>query len=152
MFRHKQTHQRVGYGLFLAYLVVLVYFMFFSDRFGRSGHEEYSYNVVLFREIGRFFRYRKQLGMQAFLLNTLGNVACFIPLGMFLPLLSDFGKKWYNTLGVCFLMTFGIETIQLLTKVGSFDVDDMFLNLLGGAVGWLIAWGLSGFGRRIVGK
>ncbi len=151
MLRNKKTHHRAGWVLFLAYLCLLVYFMFFSDRFGRTGREEYSYNVVLFREIRRFFLYREQLGVKAFLLNTLGNVACFIPVGFFLPHLSEFGESFFNTSGVCFLMTFGIEVIQLLTKVGSFDVDDMFLNLVGGVAGYLLAWLLAGCGRKFSG-
>ncbi len=30
-----------------------------------------------------------------------------------------------------------IECIQLVSKVGSFDVDDMILNTLGGSLGYL---------------
>ena len=39
------------------------------------------------------------------------------------------------------LYTFGlslaIELIQLVSKVGSFDVDDLMLNTLGGVLGYL---------------
>ena len=30
-----------------------------------------------------------------------------------------------------------VETIQLISKVGSFDVDDLILNTLGAALGYL---------------
>jgi len=30
-----------------------------------------------------------------------------------------------------------IESAQLITKVGAFDVDDIFLNTLGGALGYI---------------
>jgi len=30
-----------------------------------------------------------------------------------------------------------VETIQLVSKVGSFDVDDLLLNTIGGAIGYL---------------
>ena len=33
-----------------------------------------------------------------------------------------------------------IECIQLGSKVGSFDVDDMILNTLGGSLGYLCFW------------
>ena len=33
-----------------------------------------------------------------------------------------------------------IECIQLVSKVGSFDVDDMILNTLGGSLGYLCFW------------
>ena len=36
------------------------------------------------------------------------------------------------------LLSSGIETAQLLTKVGAFDVDDIFLNTLGGCLGYII--------------
>ena len=32
--------------------------MFFSDGFGRAPHVEYAYNLVLFKEIKRFYIYR----------------------------------------------------------------------------------------------
>lgn len=35
------------------------------------------------------------------------------------------------------LFSLGIETAQLLTKVGAFDVDDIFLNTVGGFVGYV---------------
>ena len=31
-----------------------------------------------------------------------------------------------------------MELLQLITKVGSFDVDDLLLNTLGGMIGFLI--------------
>lgn len=125
------------WALFIGYLVVLTYFMFFSDGFGRSGHTEYAYNLVLFKEIKRFFRYRELLGMQAFLLNIVGNVVCFMPFGFFLPTISRRAGSWYTVVMLSFFLSLAIETIQLVFRVGSFDVDDMFLNTLGGMLGYL---------------
>lgn len=130
-------HRRLCWVLFIGYLIVLTYFMFFSDGFGRSGHEGYAYNLVLFKEIKRFYTYRELLGMKSFLINTVGNVVCFMPFGFILPLISRRGGKWYNTFLLSFLLSFGIETVQLVFKVGSFDVDDMFLNTMGGVIGYI---------------
>lgn len=130
-------HRRLCWVLFIGYLIVLTYFMFFSDGFGRSIHEGYAYNLILFKEIKRFYTYRELLGMKAFLLNTAGNVICFMPFGFILPLISRRGGKWYNTFLLSFLLSFGIEVLQLVFKVGSFDVDDMFLNTLGGITGYI---------------
>ena len=44
-----------------------------------------------------------------------------------------------------------IETIQLVFKVGSFDVDDMFLNTLGGIAGYLCQWITRAIGRCLHG-
>ena len=63
-------------------------FYVFSDGFGRAPHVEYAYNLVLFKEIKRFYIYRDIVGTEAFLLNTAGNVVCFMPFGFFLPIIS----------------------------------------------------------------
>lgn len=141
-------HRRLFWVLFICYLIVLTYFMFFSDGFGRSGHEKYAYNLTLFKEINRFYTYRELLGMKSFLINTVGNVACFMPFGFILPLISRRGGRWYNTFLLSFLLSFCIEVIQLLFKVGSFDVDDMFLNTMGGIIGFICV-ALVKFIRRI---
>ena len=37
-----------------------------------------------------------------------------------------------------FLLSLTVEVIQLVTKVGCFDVDDMILNTLGAAFGYVL--------------
>lgn len=130
-------HRKLCWVLFICYLLVLTYFMFFSDGFGRSMHEGYAYNLTLFKEINRFYTYRELIGMQSFLINIVGNVVCFVPFGFIFPLISKKGGKWYNTFLLSFLLSLGIETMQLVFMVGSFDVDDMFLNTLGGILGYI---------------
>ena len=39
-----------------------------------------------------------------------------------------------------FEFSLGVEVMQLLFKVGCFDVDDVFLNTVGGVLGFLIYW------------
>ncbi|MEF9939960.1 MAG: VanZ family protein [Clostridium sp.] len=137
MLASNKKHRRLFWVLFLCYLIVLTYFMFFSDGFGRSGHEGYSYNLTLFKEIKRFYTYRERLGMKSFLINTLGNIVCFMPFGFILPLISRRGGIWYNTFLLSFWLSFCIEVTQIVFQVGSFDVDDMFLNTLGGILGFI---------------
>lgn len=140
MIRNTTKKQKLGWILFIVYLVLLVYFMFFAESFGRTSHaqEDYAYNLTLFKEIRRFYMYREQLGMKAFVLNVFGNVIGFIPCGFFLPVISRRSRKWYNTFLLSFFLSLFIETIQLVFKVGSFDVDDLFLNTLGGIVGFFL--------------
>ncbi len=138
MIRNTTRNQKLGWVLFLAYLAMLVYFVFFAESFGRdSAQHEYAYNLELFKEIKRFYQYREQLGMEAFLLNVVGNVVAFVPFGFFLPIVSRRGRKWYNTTCLGFGMSLCIETVQLVCKVGSFDVDDLLLNTIGGIVGYI---------------
>ena len=64
-------------------------------------------------------------------------MVAFIPCGFFLPIVSRRGRKWYNTILLCFSLSLSIELIQLVFKVGSFDVDDLLLNTLGGVAGYV---------------
>ncbi len=139
MIKNTTRNQKVGWVLFIAYLALLVYFMFFAESFGRDPQQrEYAYNLELFKEIKRFYHYRHQLGMKAFLLNIVGNVVGFLPCGFFLPIVSRRGRKWYNAILLSFGLSLCIEITQLVFKVGSFDVDDLLLNTLGGALGYMM--------------
>lgn len=139
MIRNTTRNQKLGWVLFIVYLALLVYFMFFAESFGRDAQQrEYAYNLELFKEIKRFYNYRHQLGIKAFVLNIVGNVVGFMPCGFFLPIVSRRGRKWYNAVLLCFGLSLCIEVTQLVFKVGSFDVDDLFLNTLGGAMGYII--------------
>lgn len=139
MIRNTTKLQKFGWVLFVLYLLALTYFMFFAESFGRTAEPqaEYAYNLKLFKEIRRFYIYREQLGFKAVFLNLAGNVIGFMPFGFFLPVVSRRGRKWYNALLLGFSLSLCIETIQLVFKVGSFDVDDLFLNTLGGISGFL---------------
>ncbi len=69
--------------------------------------------------------------------NVLLNVVMFAPLGALLPLLWQKCRKWYITTPIGFGTSLVIELIQLATKRGTFDVDDLFANTLGSVVGFL---------------
>ena len=138
MLRNTTRNQKLGWVLFVAYLAVLVYFVFFAESFGRlpSQRDDYAYNLELFKEIRRFYVYRHQLGWKAVTLNLGGNVVGFMPFGFFLPIVSRRGRKWYNALLLGFFLSLCIEITQLVFKVGSFDVDDLLLNTIGGILGF----------------
>ena len=46
--------------------------------------------------------------------------------------------KFIRAAFVSFDLSLAIEIIQLLTRVGSFDVDDLILNTLGGVIGYIL--------------
>ena len=140
--------------LFCVYLLLLCYFLFFSETMGRTGFSRsYHYNLVPFREIGRFVKHSRSLGLSAVMLNIVGNVLVFAPFGGFLPLLAHrFRRFWYMLL-LSFEFSLCIELIQLVSKVGSFDVDDLLLNTIGGALGYMCFWIVDALrGRRLRGK
>lgn len=129
---------KVGWLLFYLYIILLSYFLFFSERYGRDYIlDQYRYNLEFLKEIKRFIRYREQLGFESFVVNILGNVIAFAPFGFLLPLLNvKFRKLFYITfLSLLFSLT--VEVVQLIFKVGIFDVDDLLLNTIGGITGYL---------------
>ena len=71
-------------------------------------------------------------------INLFGNVAVFIPLGVFLPLIWEKARK----LGRFLLISSGIivvvELLQLFTLRGIMDVDDYLLNMVGLIVGFFV--------------
>ena len=130
---------RLGGRLLLGiYLACLIYFMFFSESYGRTAvNRDYHYNLVLFREIRRFVQYRHVLGTTAVLINVAGNVAVFVPLGFALPVLFERIHSFGQVLILSFAISLLAETMQLVLRVGCFDVDDLFLNTVGGCIGYL---------------
>lgn len=123
--------------LFICYLVGISYFLFFSERYGRTeGNSEYRYNLTVLKEITRFITYQKTIGLEGFLVNLFGNVIAFMPFGFCLPMISRKDSKFYRVFFWAFAFSLAIETIQLLYKIGIFDVDDLILNTLGGIFGY----------------
>lgn len=137
----QRTKTRILWGgrvLFFLYLVGLCYFLFFAENYGRiPGQSDYRYNLVPFREISRFWTYRNILGIYSFL-NLVGNVLIFVPAGFFIPILCKKRRSFLFTVCVTFEMSLLVECLQLIFRVGSFDVDDLILNTLGGILGYLL--------------
>ncbi|MCI5530629.1 MAG: VanZ family protein [Blautia sp.] len=136
----KSIIRSVGVVLYIVYILLLLYFLFFSEKYGRVPQEEreYRYNLVPFMEIRRFWIYRDKVGTTAFLTNIFGNVLAFIPFGFILPIISE---KMRNGFLICISgleLSLTVECIQLITRVGCFDVDDLILNTLGAALGYLL--------------
>ncbi len=136
-YKNRRRTRTIGKILFLLYIAFLIYFLIFSDSYGRVATGEYRYNLVPFREILRFWSYRDQLGFPVMFTNLFGNILIFVPFGFFLPMASRYRSFW-TTLLSSFGLSLCVEIFQLLTKVGSFDVDDLILNTLGGILGYII--------------
>lgn len=130
-----------GACLFGVYMVCLIYFLFFSEGYGRGVTElGYSYNLQPFREIRRYLTYWRILGLRTTLLNLVGNVVGFMPFGALLPILARSARKAWKVGLLSLEVSALIEISQLLLQVGCFDVDDMILNTLGGLLGYGVFW------------
>lgn len=122
--------------LFALYLAVLLYFLFFAEGFREAASATYRYNFIPFHEIKRYLRYANRIGYSMVFLNLAGNVLAFLPMGYFVPKLSRRGISFWSMSLYVMEVSMTVEVLQLLTRVGCCDVDDVILNTLGGMLGY----------------
>jgi glycopeptide antibiotics resistance protein len=67
--------------------------------------------------------------------NLLGNIFAFSPLGFLLPILFYRYEKIKNAFWISFGASLLIEVLQFVFYLGSCDIDDIFLNVLGSLLG-----------------
>lgn len=115
----------------LIYFWMLIKIILLKNGFTNQG---YKINFILFDFINQYYDYGLS---QTLLINILGNIALFIPLSIIL--LNYFKSLTYsNVIFTNFITSLSFELIQLATGWGVFDVDDIFLNTLGGIIGLVI--------------
>lgn len=68
--------------------------------------------------------------------NLLGNAVLFLPMGIFLPCIFKKLRRIYKTVPLIMGMVVLVELLQLATKRGFADIDDLILNTAGAAVGY----------------
>ncbi|MBW7644751.1 MULTISPECIES: VanZ family protein [Geobacillus] len=107
-------------------------------------HFDFSYNEYLWRSSNFipfktiiYYLFLADINLNIRIENLVGNIIGFVPLGFTLPLLS---KRFQNLKAVIITtssLSFTYEILQLLFGIGSFDIDDLILNTLGGVMGYL---------------
>ncbi len=76
--------------------------------------------------------------------HLVGNVAMFVPLGFLLPGVFPKLRSFWRLCLTAGLLICTVEIFQMLLLVGSCDVDDLILNLVGVSMGY----GLYRLGNR----
>ena len=73
-------------------------------------------------------------------LDVGGNskIVPFIPFGFFLPMVYSGMASLRKSLTVILGFLLVMELLQFFTRLGSFDVDNIILNVTGGFLGYLI--------------
>ena len=122
-------------GYYLAILSVLLFFggLFHMDR-GWGG----AVNLEPLHTIRAYLRFYQRTGSWISVLNLLGNVLIFVPLGVLLPVLLRPLRRWWLFLPLAALLAVGVEYVQYLTATGAADVDDSILNFAGAAAAFLL--------------
>jgi len=95
-------------------------------------------NLVLFKVFKQtYYTVFVEHYLDYFLVNFVGNIIIFIPIGFFVPLLWDKKHIMLKTVFMGFTISFFIETMQLFLPRRT-DIDDLWLNTLGTLLGYLI--------------
>ena len=140
--------------IFAVYIAAMLYVTLFS----RNAAADYKINTALYNDLAGSFRI--DLGFLDFfrilfregwssavshirIVRTSGitqvymNIALMVPMGYLLPYVFRWfrDKVRIRPVLACFAMSFLIENIQLVTKLGYYDVDDLVSNVLGGFIG-----------------
>lgn len=146
----QKSMKGILWGIFLLYLLLLTYQLLMKyysiSQIGR---------LLLFQEEGLFFL--KEVNLVPFhtiqsyiqiegttflsaMRNLIGNVIGFVPFGFFAALLIFKRPTWLKVIGITFMCSLFYETVQYIFTLGLFDVDDLLLNTLGGAIGYGCYW------------
>ncbi len=133
--------KKYALSLFILYCLIMLILLFARDRriagMDHLRQMAVSYNLIPFHTL-RHYCYLLTLDAHRThaIVNLVGNVVMFLPLGALLPLVFPRLQKLWKTCLVTLLIMYLVETAQILTLTGFFDVDDLILNLLGAAIGY----------------
>ena len=133
--------------LFVVYVAVLLWLLF--DRpVARDPIVDYaqqmreSMNLIPFHTVGNYWKVIRRMEFTPLffhcVINLGGNIFLFSPIGYFLPKLWPMLRKFFPFLLTCVMAIVLVELLQLVTLLGSLDIDDLILNLFGMLVGYLI--------------
>ncbi|WP_338654439.1 VanZ family protein [Lysinibacillus sp. Y5S-8] len=99
-------------------------------------------NFVPFETILRYINYSQYFNWDIIIVNLLGNLLIFTPMGFLLPLLSKKFRKAWVIICLGFFASLAVETIQFIFTVGSADIDDLILNTIGAWLGYIAYKGI----------
>lgn len=119
-------------SILVIYTFLILYFMFFSfERTHILNSNEYNYNLI-----PSFISLKFPTSLEYFhlWLFNLGNFVAFIPFGILLPLLYRY--TFIRFISLFFISIMFLELLQMLSFLGSLDIDDAIVNTLGAAVGF----------------
>lgn len=122
--------------IIVVWIASCLFLMLYSTVIGRSPHAEVSMQLIPFWSVGAI-----QSGLIETMYEKFNNVLFFIPYGFLLALYIKTRMVW-NSVKVGILTSIIIEFLQLITRTGTCETDDVICNTLGCMVGALFAVGI----------
>lgn len=107
-----------------------------------------SFNIIPFRSIWEFGKLMFRGYFSRGFNNIIGNIFVFAPFGYLIPFLYKKCEKWKIVAAIGLFASLFLELSQYFLYLGSADIDDVILNLLGVALGFLFFRGI----RKITDK
>ena len=99
-------------------------------------------NFVPFRTVAEFIGYirdRDEVYGDMSLDNLWGNLAVFLPAGVFFPAIWKKQRRFGSFLLTASAVIIGVETIQFAAMCGACDIDDFILNITGALTGFALS-------------
>ena len=135
---------RIIWWVYIALLFIFVVIKFkgsfyeLSDRINSySMQGSINYNLIPFRSMStQITRITQWWALK----NLLGNIIPFAPFGFLLPITYRKFNSAIKVLPIGLASILLIEIFQFITKLGSCDVDDIILNMIGIVCGYLTFW------------
>ena len=151
-----QVRKAILVVMLILYAAIFAYIVLFS----RPMSENYKIHINLFANLANAVDFDIDFGVLGFLLSILTegpvqafshikivnfgkvaevylNIMLFVPIGYLLPYVF----RWFRehtrrrTVLACFLISLATENIQLISKLGYYDIDDLITNTIGGFIG-----------------
>lgn len=155
----KKPVQKIATVVFMLYILGVIYI----TLLGRTGNQNIQINIVPFRSywfmLHGVFHALRECDWQGVIQEVkwiryptwsslVLNILLFVPLGMLTPVVKEsFGTLQKNFI-LGFVLSLSIEVLQILTKRGWFDVDDVINNTLGTVIGFILYLGIIDVSRE----
>lgn len=122
------------YGIAVCYIFLMLDLFFRINVISSGSDISRSYNLIPFKTIWDYASGDISVSKSLVRYNILGNMAVFIPYGLYLQVLLK-NKVFGKSLLIVLVTSISIEMIQFVFGLGAADIDDIILNACGGIAG-----------------
>jgi glycopeptide antibiotics resistance protein len=117
----------------ILYFMFLIYIFFFARR--RRHDYKHELNLIPLKNMFTEFKKISEPGSLNYYSNLMGNIILFIPFPIIL-VISYKVSKFSTIILISFTLSFLIEFLQFIFRVGVADINDIILNTTGSCIGY----------------